>query len=273
MLTDSARTRATFKSRLAGGGGLVGSWLMLDLPEVVEIMGVAGFDFVFVDLEHSAFGFDAVPRLLASAETAGISAIVRVEGHGSPHTQKALDLGADGVLVPRVETRDEARRAVADSKFAPLGRRGACPRARGARYGLTPSSEYFATENALRTTMILVESPIGFENLDDILSVEGLDAVFFGFTDLSHALGYAGQPDHPEVVRRIDDAIGRVKARGLAAGLSCYDEAEASRRLAAGVDFVTVAGAEKIFLEACRRTVAAVRGGRRAGSGARGQVL
>lgn len=252
-------TRDTFRGRLSRGG-LVGSWLMLDLPEVVEIMGVAGFDFVFVDLEHSAFGFDAVGRILSSAETAGISAIVRVEGKGSRHIAKALDLGADGVLIPQVETEDDARRAVADSKFAPLGSRGACPRVRGARYGLTPSAEYYEAENRLRTTMILVESPVGFENLDRILSVEGLDAVFFGFTDLSHALGYAGQPNHPEVVRRIDDAIARVKARGLAAGLSCYDEAEAGRRLAAGVDFVTVAGAEKLFLDACRRTLAAVRG-------------
>lgn len=252
-------TRDTFRGRLSRGG-LVGSWLMLDLPEVVEIMGVAGFDFVFVDLEHSAFGFDAVGRILSSAETAGISAIVRVEGKGSRHIAKALDLGADGVLIPQVETEDDARRAVADSKFAPLGSRGACPRVRGARYGLTPSAAYYEAENRLRTTMILVESPVGFENLDRILSVEGLDAVFFGFTDLSHALGYAGQPNHPEVVRRIDDAIARVKARGLAAGLSCYDEAEAGRRLAAGVDFVTVAGAEKLFLDACRRTLAAVRG-------------
>ncbi|HEX7125112.1 MAG TPA: aldolase/citrate lyase family protein [Thermodesulfobacteriota bacterium] len=252
--------RDTFRGRLSRGG-LVGSWLMLDLPELVEIMGVAGFDFVVVDLEHSAFGFDAVPRILSAAETSGISAIVRVEGKGSPHVAKALDLGADGVLIPQVETRDDARRAVAASKFAPLGSRGACPRVRGARYGLTPSAEYYAAENRLRTTMVLVESPLGFENLDEILSVDGLDAVFFGFTDLSHALGHAGQPNHPEVVRRIDDAIARVKARGLAAGLSCYDEAEARRRIAAGVDFVTVAGAEKLFLDACRRTLAAVRGG------------
>jgi 4-hydroxy-2-oxoheptanedioate aldolase len=265
MAPDTERRRpdrgGTFRERL-GRGGLLGTWMMIPGPALVEILGIAGFDFVIADLEHSQFGLDAARDLVIAGDAVDLPVVVRVHGLDSPDIARALDLGAAGVMVPRIESADEARRAVRASKFAPLGERGACPRARGARYGLTPMAEYYATENDRRVTIVLVESPKGLASLPEIVAVEGVDAIFFGFTDLSQAMGHPGQPDHPTVRAAIDAALGRTRASGRFAGLSCYDGAEAARRLAAGLDFVTVAGAERLFLEACRAVVGEVRAGR-----------
>jgi len=249
----------TFQERLRQGG-LVGTFLMVPSPDLMEIAGLARFDFVVIDLEHGALSFGDVPSLVNAALANGVRPVVRVDAVSSPMIGKALDVGADAVIVPSIASASDAATAVAAAKFAPLGARGACPRVRGARYGEREPAEFYGSENGERGLILLVESASGMDNLEAILATDGIDAMFFGYADLSHSLGHPCEPSNPDVIERVDRAVARVVAAGVTVGVSCRSEAEAARRLRFGVNFVTYSGLETLALRACREVVARVRG-------------
>ncbi|HZS86734.1 MAG TPA: aldolase/citrate lyase family protein [Chloroflexota bacterium] len=198
---------------------LVGTFLYMPEPEIVRVLGQVPLDFVIVDLEHGAYGVEGCAALLRAVATTSLYGVVRVADGNASAIGKALDLGADAVLVPHVDSVAAARAAVEAAKFPPRGQRGAYPYSAANLYGLHPDVT-LPLQNALTAVWALVEGAEGVRNLDDIVRVEGLDAIFIGPVDLSHALGVPGQVDHPLVVEKVNEI--RQVASGAGVAVAAY---------------------------------------------------
>jgi 2-keto-3-deoxy-L-rhamnonate aldolase RhmA len=191
---------------------LIGTLLSISAPQVAEIIAMSGFDWVFIDLEHSAMSLESVQNAIQIME-GKILTIVRVPGNDEVWIKRILDTGCDGILVPMVNSADEARKVVQASKYPPHGRRSV-GLARAHKYGAA-FKDY--VENANRDLLIMIqcEHKEAVRNFDDILKVKGIDSVFIGPYDLSASMDLTGQISHPDVLA----AIGLVKDKCRKAGM------------------------------------------------------
>ncbi len=189
-----------------------GTIISMPVPHVTEIMADAGFDWVLIDMEHSSLSLGDVHNLLNAAGDRLLT-IVRVPGNDEIWIKRVLDLGCDGILVPMVNNREAAVSAVKNSLYPPAGRRSV-GLSRAHRYG-PGFAEYVSEANSRLKIMLQVEHIEAVKNIDEILSVEGLSAIFIGPYDLSASMGLAGQVSHPDVA----DAIATVKAKCNSAGI------------------------------------------------------
>ena len=199
------------KQKLLGGDTVCGVWCGIPSPMLIEIICEAGMDFVVLDGEHANFDIANLENCIRAAEAAGASALVRSPGHVQGFVQKALDLGAQGVLVPQVSTPEQAGEIARWFQFAPEGTRGLNPFVRVGAYGNQPLSRL---SNDWALSCVLVESPAGFAALDQIAATPGIDMVFLGAYDYSATIGKLGQMDDPEVLRFTEEGIARIKAAG-----------------------------------------------------------
>ena len=252
-------SKATLRSRLRAKETLLGTMVRIPSPEVVEIAAHAGFDFVIVDTEHGPYGVETAARLVRAADAAGIAPLVRVAENSPSQIAKALDIGSQGVIVPKIANRAEALRAVQGARFHPLGQRGACPRVRAANYTAIEPVQYFAEANERTLLIPIVETAEGAANLPEIVGVLGVDAILLGATDLAQSLGVPGQNDHPLVLGRLAEMLAIVQGAGLAAGRVAFDVAEGHRHLRQGVQLLVYSGDETLFYQVCRGAVAALR--------------
>lgn len=206
----------TLKERLAGGGTVVGSWLSLGSVSGAEIMALAGFEFLVVDLEHSPTSLETTAEIIRVVDLVGTSPLVRVTSNDPHLIKRVLDAGAHGIVVPNITTADEARAAVRATRYAPLGDRGVgLHRAQG--YG-TQFGEYRAAAVSGIAVVLQIESRIAVRNIKDILAVEGVDSVMIGPYDLSSDLGAPGDfesEDFSSAVREVSDAA---REAGVATG-------------------------------------------------------
>src|ERR1700751_2714574 len=210
-----------FKQALKSGRLQIGLWHSLSSHLVVEILAEAGFDWILLDTEHAP---NELPMVLAELQAmSGGTAhpLVRPAWNDPVIIKRLLDTGAQSLLIPYGETEEEARRAVMSVRYPPEGFRGFAGQARSSRYGRIKG--YHGAANAQICLLVQVETKRGLENLERIASVDGVDGVFIGPGDLSAALGYLGQPNHPDVVKIIDDMILRIKDAGGAPGILCGD--------------------------------------------------
>ena len=213
--------RNPFKQALKSGRLQLGLWHSLASHLVVEILANSGFDWIFIDTEHSP---NELPMVLTQLQAMGggtAHAVVRPAWNDPVVIKRLLDVGAQSLLIPYVETAEEAERAVQSVRYPPRGFRGFASQARASRYGRIKG--YHKAADAEICLLLQVETRRGLENLERIAGVEGVDGVFVGPGDLSAALGYLGQPNHPDMVKTIDDAIRRIKAAGSAPGILTGD--------------------------------------------------
>ena len=186
-------------------------------PEAVEFLGLLGFDFVFLDGEHLPLTPAKCQELVRAAQLRGIETVVRVPTNNPAVILGYLEAGALNIQVPHVNSAEEARRAVQAVKYPPVGIRGAGSSTRAADYGLgLGAAEYFAAANEQTLVIPMIEEPAAVENVDQIVKVEGLEAIFIGSGDLALTMGYPGQRGQPEVL----DAIGRVHRAARDAGIA-----------------------------------------------------
>lgn len=240
------------RSRLAAGAPVLGTWAQTPSPELIEMLGLTGFDFVVLDMEHGYFGAESLPNLIRAAELSGTAALVRVPKEAPEQVSKALDLGAPGVVIPGIGTRQEAAGFIARTRFRPAGERGASLSTRELRYSARTLPELLAS--GVRPLVVLqVEAVLATENLDDILRVEGVDVLFIGPFDLAASLGLPGQLQHPDVLRAIRSICDRARQRGVTVGLWTREPETAGGWIEAGIRFVTVSNNELIFFEAAQR--------------------
>ncbi|MDF1803660.1 HpcH/HpaI aldolase/citrate lyase family protein [Thalassovita sp.] len=228
----------SFKTRLKNGEVQIGLWLGLGDPSAAELCGGAGFDWVLVDGEHGPNGLrDVLAQLRSVGDKTQV--IVRTKDDNRADIKQMLDIGAQTILVPMIESGAEAAEVVRSMKYPPGGVRGVgAALARASDYN--GIADYLQTANEQVCVLVQVENRAGLEALDDILAVEGIDGVFIGPADLAADLGYLGQPGAPEVLETINNALSRIKASGKAAGILTSDRALAKTYADMGVEFLAV---------------------------------
>ena len=211
----SGAVPSAFRARLRAGETVIGSFVNLGSPLTTEIMGIAGFDWLVLDLEHGAGNEVALLTQLQALSAADTAAIVRVEGIDLPRFMHALDLGADGVLVPRLRSVEDARRCVEYCRYA--GLRGVARYNRSWHWGLSGRS--LADADAETVCAVQIETREALEAVDEIAAVDGVDVLFVGPSDLAHALELHGPPDDPELVDAAAAVAAAAQAHGKTAGI------------------------------------------------------
>ena len=210
------------KEKILNGDTAYGVFCTFYAPEIVEMVGHLGFDFALLDAEHGPSGVESCEHMVRAAETVGIDAYIRVGMNIRQNILRYLDIGAMGILLPMINSKAEAEAVVEAVKYRPQGKRGLAG-VRVADYGLTvPLNEYTARANEETLVSIQIETMDAVNNLDEILSVEGVDIFFIGPMDLSVSMGYIGQPNHPEVQKMIEKVVGRIRSAGKSAGTVAY---------------------------------------------------
>lgn len=218
----------------------IGPLMPFDSPALVELCGLSGFDFIFLDTEHGALLHPSYEGLLRAAELHSLPTIVRVGRDQPLEIARALDAGAQGVHIPFVETAEQARASVAAARFFPEGQRGLGP-VRAGRYGIEATADYVKRANEQTLVIVAIESPAAVANIAAIGQVPGVDLIFIAPADLSTMLGYPGQFDHPEVRALIARAIQEAQATGLPVGSLAFS-AEHARQLAEqGIRYILMA--------------------------------
>lgn len=178
-------------------------------PAIIECIGLAGFDFVIIDLEHGPNSIETAQNLVRAAILHQITPIIRVNKNNESMISKALDIGALGVQVPQINNEQSARNVINAARFSPEGNRGICRYVRAAEYSKKNKNDYFEESNKNTLIIIQIEGKKGLENIDSILQVEGIDIVFIGPYDLSQSMGVPGQTNHPKVL----DAMKMIKEK------------------------------------------------------------
>jgi 4-hydroxy-2-oxoheptanedioate aldolase len=244
-----------FKRALRAGRPQIGLWSSLASPLAAEVVAGAGFDWLLLDMEHAPNELPTIhAQLQAVAAGGGTHPIVRPPWNDMVVIKRLLDLGVQSLLIPYVQSAEEARQAVAATRYPPHGVRGFATGPRANRYGRI--ADYVQTYADELCVLVQVETRQGLENLEAIAAVDGVDGVFIGPADLAAALGHAGELKHPEVQAAIEDAIGRLVAVGRPAGILTGDEALARRYLQLGCLFTAV-GADLALLRASADALAA----------------
>ena len=227
-----------FRTALKSGRRAIGCWTSLANPFTTEILGLAGFDWLLLDGEHSPNDVTTfIPQLNALKDSVS-APVVRPPWNEPVIIKRLLDIGFFNFLIPFVESGEEAARAVASTRYPPAGIRGFSVAHRMNKYGTLPN--YMAGINDNITVLVQVESRKGVDAIDEIAAVDGVDGVFVGPGDLSAALGYLGRPGEPEVQKTIKYLFERIQAAGKAVGILAPAEADARRYLEWGATFVAV---------------------------------
>lgn len=237
------------KDKLRRGEPSLGSWMSMAHPSIAEILAMAGYDWVVVETEHTAIDVSEVLRLMIAIEQRGAVPLVRLAWNDPIQAKAVLDSGAAGVLVPMVNTRADAELAVRMTKYPPLGTRGVgLARAQG--YG-EHFADYVRHANDDSLLIVIIEHKDAVANIEEILSVPGIDGTFIGPYDLSMSLGLPGQLGHPDCVAAKRRVLEATLAKGLAAGIHFVHPdtaaADCAQAIADGYRFIAL-GTDILFL-------------------------
>jgi 4-hydroxy-2-oxoheptanedioate aldolase len=245
----------SLRRKLASGRLVTGIFSIIPAPALVEIAGLAGLDFVVVDLEHGGCARESMTDMLRAATAVGISPVVRVKENSSVAILEALDSGAVAVQIPQVADKEGALGARAAARFHPKGTRGLNPYVRSASYSAQNKSDYVRASNDDIAVILQIEGVEGVRNLPEILTVEDIDVIFLGPYDLSQSLGVPGQVDHPFVSERMCQVIEQARRAGAVVGTFVDSAEKADRWIEMGVRYIAVSVDTGIFFNACRTIV------------------
>jgi 2-dehydro-3-deoxyglucarate aldolase len=235
----------------------VGTWISSASPLVAEAIGHAGFDWGLVDMEHAPLDVMGVVHILQALSGTKMLSVVRVPWNDAVTVKRVLDAGAATVMFPYVQNAEEARRAVASTRYPPQGVRGMAGMSRATRFGTT--ANYFKSANDNIGVILQIESPQAIEQIEAIGGVEGVDALFIGPADLSAAMGYIGQLTHPDVMHLMASAVQRCKAAGISVGTLGGSAETVAQYRAIGFDFVAVSSDIGFIMRGAQAAIAALR--------------
>ncbi len=248
----------TLKKKLAEGPALYGVWSCIDDPGIVQILGRAGFDFVTIDLQHGFTTFGTLNGLIDALDTTGSPVMVRVPWNQPDYIMRALDLGAEGIIVPMVSTAAEAK-AIADAcRYAPVGSRSFGPLWSVVRDRMIETAE--GDERA--TCIVMIETAEGLANLDAILAVDGVDGIYIGPNDLALSLGLdrVSYTVTPILHDAMVDIITRTRAAGKSVGVDCISPEQAHHWRDHGANFTISAQDANLLRTAAQQMSAALKG-------------
>ncbi len=247
------------KEKLRKGEPALGGWMMIGHPTVAELMAGEGFDWIAVDMEHTSTNVRAFHEIALALKGTGVDLLARLHSCDPVLAKHVLDNGGNGIIVPFVNSREEAQMAVAMSKFPPVGFRGSsfC---RAADFGRN-FKPYFNAHNDSVVVAVMMEHYKAVENADSILSVPGIDAVFIGPYDLSASLGRAGELTHPAMTDALQKILDACKRHNVPPGLHVVsmDPDDVKRRIDQGYRFIACGLDTEFVLHGCRRILEKVK--------------
>ncbi len=247
------------KKKLLADEPAFGCSIMVPSPQMVEMVGHAGFDWVLIDLEHGTIDLETAELMIMAAEASGITPIARPRTNQKENISSVMDRGAMGVQVPHVNNAEDARRAVSAVKFGPGDNRGVAAGTRPDRYGLAKSTnEFMKHSNEQTLVCVQLEHAAAIENVDEILAVDGVDVFFIGPSDLSQSMGHPGNPQADSVKDAIESTLQKIKSAGKIPGMpASVDNVDAI--LNAGVRYTythlpkLVGAAASVYFKQARR--------------------
>ena len=249
-----------FKERLRKGEVQIGLWLSSTTSYMAEIAATSGYDWLLIDGEHAPSDLRTTLSQLQSIAAYPSQAVVRPPIGSVQLIKQLLDIGAQTLLIPMVETVEQAELMVKAVRYPPEGIRGVgAALARATRWNSIP--DYYAKAHENICLLIQIESVTGLENLDEILKVDGIDGVFIGAVDLSATMGYQGNPNHPEVQKAVIDAIQRIRASGKAAGILSTAHEVTQKYIDLGTEFVAVGVDTSVLMNSLRELLAKYKDG------------
>lgn len=254
-MTGLPEQRSLFRAALAGAGApALGTWVKIPAMEIMELVALAGFDFVVIDLEHSPISLESAYRLIGTALHTGVAPLVRVPGLDAGMAQRVLDAGAEGIMVPHVDTVEQARAAVSSVRFPPLGTRGVGSTSRAGAWGARPRDDYLRYGQQEVVVIAQIESAAGVRDAGAIAAVEGVDALLVGAADLSVSEGRT--ESDPAVVALIASAVAQGRAAGVPVGNAGGASVAAVRAAVdAGFTFTMLSNDASLFGAAAKAAV------------------
>jgi 4-hydroxy-2-oxoheptanedioate aldolase len=244
-----------FKRALSANKKQVGFWLTLASTTATEIAAGAGFDWVLIDMEHSVNELPDVQDHLRACVGGTAEPVVRIPWNEPVLVKRMLDIGARSLMFPYVQNADEARRAVAATRYPPAGIRGYAGAARGSNYGRI--ADYAKRIHDELCVIVQIETPQAVAAIPEIAKVDGIDGIFIGPNDLAANMGHVGNMSAPDVKALIRDGVDKIRAGGKAAGILNFREDEARELFKSGVSFIAVAGDAGLMARQTERVVAA----------------
>lgn len=242
----------------------LGTWIQINNPEIVEIVGESSFDFVIIDMEHGNISEESAANLIRAAEVKKLYPIIRVPENNASTIMKVLDLGAKGVVIPHIETKTDAEKAVKAAKYAPIGDRGSCPCIRAGSHFIEDWSLFSKASNEVTSLILLVEGAEGISNFSEIVAVEGVDGYMIGPFDLSVSLGVPGEVTHPLVEQKLDEvsALAREHGKEIIAVDFSNNESAIIENLDKWIDRgsrILMTGIDKMLITQCIRNTSKIK--------------
>lgn len=231
-----------FRDRLHDGDVLFGASVCFSDPRVTEALGPS-VDFIWLELEHSLMGPEALVGHVLAARSCGVPLLVRIPTGSTTLVKPALDSGVEGLIIPQLRTIDEVRAVIDDVRYAPVGRRGLGP-VRPSNYGRLPAADVIAASAAAVFLAVQIENTEALDVVEKIAALPGLDSLVIGPADLSASMGLLGEFGHPQMRAAIARIVAAAAANGLSVGVGVGDAATAAAMAAQGAQWVQLSGAE-----------------------------
>lgn len=248
------------KKLLKEGKSCIGTWSVVPSASAANILGAAGFDFVIIDMEHGPVSFDLAEDMVRALEGESCAPLLRVSSNEAPLILRALEIGAHGIVVPQIETAQQAANVARAVKYMPLGTRGVSVFTRSSGYYAVGQKGRTDKENKETMTVVLVEGAEGIKNLDAILRVKNIDVVYIGTYDLSQSLGIPDRVDSPKVIKEVEICVKKIRAAGVAAGVLALNEKDIKKWLNIGIQFIPYMADCGIFYKACSEVISKFKG-------------
>lgn len=230
----------TVKKKLLNNKTVFGTWNLITSPMVCEVLAQSGLDFQILDMEHGQFSFETLENSIRAIDKYECSPLVRIGGLNLNDSQKALDLGAHGLVFPQVKGVDDANMAMSFCQFPPNGIRGLNPFTRYKAYSVNSNSELFQAQDDFSLNSIILENKEALSELDLILKIKNLDLIYLGAYDMSVSLGLAGQVNSPEIKNFIEAGIKKIRSANKFVGVMASDMDSAKRYQDLGANLIIV---------------------------------
>jgi 2-keto-3-deoxy-L-rhamnonate aldolase RhmA len=240
------------KDMFKQGKPALGTWITVGNQDITEVAATVGFDYLVFDTEHAPLTNETVQRLMQVTGNK-IVPLVRVAWNDQVLIKLALDIGAYGLIIPLVNSKEDAIKAVSSAKYPPIGTRGIGPR-RASNY-YQAFSDYVKSADTEVMVIIQIEHVDAVKNLDEILSVKGIDAIFIGPADLTASMGLLGKYDDPRVIAIINEILEKAKQSKVIAGIHTFGPEDAAKRIKQGFQLIIVGTDVGFFIQGCKETV------------------
>lgn len=249
------------KRILKEGGTVVGTMVSeVRGPGVMHMLGTAGLDFVYIDMEHSTYSMETVGDMILAAKATPMMAFVRVPGYEyRTALSRPLDAGAEGLLCPQTESVEQVRFILQETKYYPMGQRGAALRRGHSAFAPVKFGEYAPHANAETMIILQIESEQGVNDIEKLVSMDGVDAAFIGPADLSQSYGIPGQAKDPRIIEAIHKVLEGCKKHGKACGIHLYNMEDVKYWTAAGMRLICYNNDIAIITDTCKRFASEIR--------------